>query len=101
MPFLYLNGREEPDGVTNRTGNVMGSYLHGLFDSGELWRALVNRVRAQKGLQANSGETMTMAQFREREFDRLAQIVRQNLDMESVYAIIRGEDAPLGRWENA
>ena len=101
VPFLYLNGRTEPDGVTNRKGNVMGSYLHGLFDSGSLWRALVNRVRQSKGLQDNQGETLTMAQFREREFDRLADIVRQNVDMDSVYRIIRGEDVPCGRWEHA
>ena len=42
-----------------------------------------------------------MAEFRNREFDRLAAIVRQNLDMESVYQIIRGEDVPCGRWAHA
>ena len=101
VPFLYLNGRETPDGVVNHQGNVMGSYLHGIFDTGVFWRAIVNRVRAQKGLEANEGEVITMAEFRSREFDRLAGIVRQNLDMESVYRIVRGEDVPCGRWDNA
>ena len=101
VPFLYLNGREEPDGVMNARGNVLGSYLHGIFDTGAFWRALVNRVRAEKGLDLNDGELITMAEFRNREFDRLAAIVRQNLDMESVYQIIRGEDVPCGRWAHA
>ncbi len=101
VPFLWLNGRAEPDGVTNARGNVIGSYLHGLFDTGAFWRALVNRVRAEKGLAANDGEVLTMAEFRNREFDRLAAIVRQNLDMDAVYKIIRGEDVPCGRWEHA
>ena len=101
VPFLYLNGREEPDGVMNARGNVLGSYLHGIFDTGAFWRALVNRVRAEKGLDLNDGELITMAEFRDREFDRLAAIVRQNLDMESVYRIIRGEDVPCGRWAHA
>ena len=101
VPFLYLNGREEPDGVTNARGNVLGTYLHGAFDTGVLWRAVVNRVRAEKGLEENAGGTLTMAEFREREFDRLAAAVRQNLDMDAVYRILRGEDVPCGRWAHA
>ena len=98
VPFLRLNGRTEPDGVSNKKGNVLGTYLHGLFDTGAFWRAIVNRVREQKGLQANEGEVVTMAEFRNREFDRLASIVRQNLDMDAGYKIVRGEDVPCGRW---
>ncbi len=101
VPFLYLNGRPEPDGVTNARGNVIGSYLHGIFDTGAFWRAIVNRVRAEKGLGENTGEVLTIQQFRDREFDRMAAIVRQNLDMDAVYKIIRGEDVPCGRWEDA
>ena len=101
VPFLYLNGRAEPDGVTNPQGNVLGSYLHGIFDTGAFWRAVVNHVRKEKGLDANTGDVLTMEQFRDREFDRMAAIVRQNLDMDAVYKIIRGEDVPCGRWEDA
>ena len=100
VPFLYLNGRSEPDGVTNPEGNIIGSYLHGIFDTGSFWRAIVNHVRREKGLDENNAELMTIAQFRDREFDRLAAIVRQNLDMDAVYAIIRGEEVPCGRWDN-
>ena len=101
VPFLYLNGRAEPDGVTNAQGNVLGSYLHGIFDTGAFWRAVVNHLRAEKGLDANTGDVLTMEQFRDREFDRMAAIVRQNLDMDAVYKIIRGEDVPCGRWADA
>ena len=59
---------------------------------------MVNHLRAEKGLDANTGEVLTMEQFRDREFDRMAAIVRQNLDMDAVYKIIRGEDVPCGRW---
>ena len=82
----------------NRQGNVLGSYLHGIFDTGVFYRALVNHIRSQKGLSENRDEILTMKEFREREFDRLAALVRQNLDMDSVYKILRGEDVPCGRW---
>ena len=32
-----------------------------------------------------------MADFREREFDRVAAIVRESLDMDAVYDILRGK----------
>ena len=101
VPFLYLNGRAEPDGLTNAQGNVLGSYLHGIFDTGAFWRAVVNHLRVEKGLDINTGDVLTMEKFRDREFDRMAAIVRQNLDMDAVYKIIRGEDVPCGRWEDA
>ena len=100
IPFLYLNGREEPDGVMNRTGNVLGTYLHGIFDTGVFWRAVTDHIRAEKGLGTNDGEILTMSEFKNREFNRLADIVRTNLDMEAVYRIIRGEEVLSTRWKN-
>ena len=61
---------------------------------------VINRIRVQKGMDVSDEEVLTIQQFRDREFDRLATIVRQNLDMESVYRIVRGEDVPCGRWDN-
>ena len=101
IPFLSLNGRTEPDGIMNPEGSVMGSYLHGIFDSEPFRRAVVNRVRTEKGMAERAGTALTAAQFREKEFDRLAAVVRQNLDMDAVYRIMRGEDVPCGRWSHA
>ena len=84
--------------MTERDSRGALVMAHGIFDTGAFWRALVNRVRAEKGLDQNDDELITMAEFRDREFDRLAAIVRQNLDMDAVYKIIRGEDVPCGRW---
>lgn len=100
IPFLYLNNRETPDGVTNAQGNVIGSYLHGVFDTGAFWHAIVNRVRREKGMQENDAEPMNIYEFRNREFDRLAAIVRQNIDMNAVYKILHGEEVACGRWDD-
>ena len=40
---------------------------------------------------ARVSRLMTMDEFREREFDRLADIVRASLDMDFVYRVLRGE----------
>jgi len=83
------------DGACNAAGNVLGTYLHGLFDDGALADALVRQARRIKGLpeQALTAEqaAVTMAAYREEQFDKLARVVRKSLDMEKVYGILRGE----------
>jgi adenosylcobyric acid synthase len=53
VPWLHL--AKSVDGARNPEGNVLGSYLHGLFDNGHLRRALVNHVRQKKGLEEHRG----------------------------------------------
>ncbi len=89
LPWLTIGGRV--DGVCNREGNVLGSYLHGLFDDGQFFAALAAHVRQGRGQDATTGPALTMDEFREREFDRIADIVRASVDMDAVYRIIRGE----------
>ena len=83
------------DGACNAKGNVLGTYLHGLFDDGSLADAVVRRARVLKGLpeEAVSAEqaAVNMRAYREQQFDILAKAVRESLDMEKVYAILRGD----------
>ena len=89
LPWLSIAGRT--DGVCNREGNVLGSYLHGLFDDGQFFSALASHVRKSKGINETPRNALTMDEFREREFDRIADIVRASVDMDAIYKIIRGE----------
>jgi adenosylcobyric acid synthase len=91
VPWLHLTTRAGVDGLRNPEGNVLGSYLHGLFDNGHLCRALAGEVRRRKGLSASGAMPLTMEEFRERELDRLASVVRASLDMDLIYKILRGE----------
>ncbi len=86
-PWLEIDGHT--DGVCSEQGNVLGTYLHGLFDDGALFSRVVQAVRASGGAQG--APVMTMEAFREREFDRIAQVVRSSVDLERIYAIVRGE----------
>ena len=90
LPWLMIRG--ETDGVMNRQGNVLGTYLHGIFDDGKLFAAIADRIRTQRGDAGRDTQPVSMEEFREREFDRIAAIVRDSVDMDAVYRIIRGED---------
>ena len=67
-------------------GNVFGTYLHGLFDSGELTERLAELLCRRKGIAMESAVPITMQAYREQQFDLLADGVRQALDMSAVYA---------------
>ena len=82
------------DSACNTAGNVLGTYLHGLFDDGQLAEALVKRARQLKGLPEDNltaeQAAVNMKAYREAQFDILAKTVRESLDMDKVYAILRG-----------
>ena len=65
--------------------NVFGTYLHGLFDSGELTQALVKLLCARKGISPRETRPASMAEYRQAQFDLLADGVRGALDMGAVY----------------
>ena len=89
-PWLRIGG--ETDGVMNAQGNVLGTYLHGLFDDGRLFAAAADRIRELRGDAGKEQQPVSMEEFREKEFDRIAAIVRESVNMEAVYRIIHGED---------
>ena len=66
-------------------GNVFGTYLHGLFDSGELTERLAELLCLRKGIAMESAAPITMQAYREQQFDLLADGVRHALDMPAVY----------------
>ena len=73
--------------------NVFGTYLHGLFDSGELTQALVKLLCARKGISPKETRPASMAEYRQAQFDLLADGVRRALDMGAVYRAM-GMKAP-------
>ena len=81
-PFCHL-ADGTPEGCVCK--NVFGTYLHGLFDSGELTQALVKLLCARKGISPRETRPTSMAEYRQAQFDLLADGVRGALDMGAVY----------------
>ena len=81
-PFCRL-ADGTPEGCVCK--NVFGTYLHGLFDSGELTQALMKLLCARKGISPRKTRPASMAEYRQAQFDLLADGVRKALDMGAVY----------------
>ena len=65
---------------------VFGTYLHGLFDTGELTEKLTAFLCKRKGIDPAGTELIPMEQYRQQQFDLLADGVRAALDMPAIYA---------------
>ena len=79
-PFAAVRGPQRYDGCVR--GNVMGTYLHGLFDS---------RAFTEGLLAAVSGRHITVPDlkaYREEQYEKLAAVIRESLDMEAIYGIM-------------
>ncbi|MEW5784459.1 MAG: cobyric acid synthase [Bacillota bacterium] len=77
------------DGACNQEGNVFGTYLHGIFDNHVFLQALLNNVRRRKGLPGRRGSALSYREFKEKEYERLADIVRSHIDLPRIMNIIR------------
>ena len=67
-------------------GQVFGTYLHGLFDSGELTEQLAAYLCRRKGIAPDAAAPISMQEYRTQQLDLLADGVRHNLDLAAVYA---------------
>ena len=83
---LEQGGQAKTDGACQ--GNVLGCYVHGLFDSGDLCRRLAALLFARRGLDPSQVQTVDYAQYKEEQYDKLAQALRKSLDMEQIYRIV-------------
>jgi adenosylcobyric acid synthase len=74
-------------GIMDRSQKIWGCYLHGIFDSDEFRRWFINNLRIRKGLQP-VGEIIAPYDL-ESAFDRLADCVRENVDMDAFYQLLK------------
>ena len=75
------------DGFVRADGLVFGSYLHGLFDNLEFTGAILTRLAEKKGISLTA-KAQSMEEYKESQYDKLADLVRRSLDMEAVYKIM-------------
>lgn len=69
--------------------NVYGSYVHGIFD--KCAAQIIKCLCDEKGIDMGEIHNIDNDALREKEYDRLADMVRENIDMEMIYKILNRE----------
>ncbi|WP_447895773.1 cobyric acid synthase [Vreelandella sp. GE22] len=70
------------DGAVSDDGQVLGTYLHGVFDSGDTCRALLERLGLSEPV------VVDYRAHRERELERLADTLEAHLEIERITALL-------------
>ncbi len=77
------------DGLISNKNNVFGTYIHGIFDNDVFRRGIINAIRESKGLEPIA-TTYNRAAQKQACYERLADIVEENLDMTKLDEIMKG-----------
>ncbi len=70
------------------SGNVYGSYIHGLFDENGVAEAVVSALCERRGLPFDPEAVFDLREYKESQYERLAKTVREALDMDLIYKIL-------------
>ncbi len=84
MGQTEVDGERESFVTTDPSTKVLGTYIHGLFDEASFRKAFLEALRKSCGKQkpaADSKEIPSMEIFKEKNYNRLAQLLRENLDL--------------------
>ena len=66
---------------------TFATYIHGIFDNSKFTNDFLNIVRREKNMPEQK-EIFSFNEFKEKEYDKLAELLRKNLDMTEIYKIL-------------
>lgn len=81
-----IKGECKEDGCYGN--HVFGTYIHGLFDEDEFREAFLKMLCERKGISYHKEVSLSYREYKERQYDKLADILRNSLDMDRIYEIM-------------
>lgn len=96
-PFSRIvleNGEETSryDGAVSLDQRIQGTYLHGVFDNSQWTRDYLNQIRLEKDLEPITDQAIDLKEFKDLQYDKLAAVIRDAVDMKKIYQIMNGEE---------
>ena len=88
---IHMGRSKEAAAPVVGNGSVYGSYIHGIFDAPGVADEIRKALCRQRGISVQTLESDDPAAYKQRQYDTLAQAVREGLDMELVYRILNRE----------
>ena len=88
---IHMGRSEEKMPALAGSGSVYGSYVHGIFDAPGVADAILRAVCERRGVDFSALGTFDVREYKERQYDILADTVRRGMDMDLVYRILRRE----------
>ena len=76
------------DGAVSSDGRIWGAYFHGLFDMPGFRHAFLRAMRADYRPRESDGDTGPISDFKDRQYNLLAEHFRAHLDMDRLLKIL-------------
>lgn len=70
--------------------NIFGTYLHGIFENDNFRNTLIRLLFNKKGISLDNFKPIKFNEYKETQYNLLADVIRNNLNMDMIYSIIDG-----------
>ena len=85
---IHMGRSENKVSAVTGNENVFGSYIHGIFDAPGVAETVLKVLCGRKGADFSELKSFDMDNYKDQQYDKLADAVRSGLDMDLVYRII-------------
>jgi len=68
--------------------NVMGTYLHGIFENDDFRYKFIELLFKRQGISIDDMENINFKDYKDMQYNLLADVIRNNLDMDMIYSIL-------------
>lgn len=84
---------DKTSGVCKKEGYaselLYGTYVHGIFDRHEIVETMIKALAKRKGIMAPTVHILDYKEYKEQQYDKLADELRSAMDMKQIYTIIK------------
>ena len=88
---IHMGRSAQPALPVQCSGNVYGSYIHGIFDAEGIGDAIVKDLAANKGVELGQLSHFDPESYMQHQYDLLADTLRAGLDMDFIYRVLNRE----------
>ena len=65
--------------------NVIGKYLHGIFDDNNFLNSFINKLMINKGINILDKELMNYKKYKLTQYDELTKLFEENIDLNRIF----------------
>ena len=88
---IHMGRSREKVPALNGSGNIYGSYIHGIFDAPGISDTILRALCNARDISFDALGSYDVQSYKERQYDLLADVVRGGLDMPFVYRVLNRE----------
>lgn len=78
-------GRSKNDGLAEN--NILGTYIHGIFDEGDVVKRIIDKLKQEKGIDTVT-EEKDINELKNKEYEKLADMLMNYLNIPKIYEIL-------------